>query len=92
MEHDRSDDPRRLIFDFLDGLPETIKLDVLAFVAILSARAFPSDTSNQGVADAVSALLFDTRDIFAIGAVICTAAAIDYTLEHTVGEGIYISA
>jgi hypothetical protein len=86
MEQDGSDDPRRLIFHFLDGLPETIKLDVLAFVVILSTRAFPSDTSNQGMADAVTALLFDTRDIFATGAVVCVAAALDYTLEHAVAE------
>lgn len=74
------DDPRRVIAAFLSGLPQTIKKEVLLLIITYAIRDRKLRANPKGFEQAV--LNFLTCDgIDAIGAIICTLAVLDHSLE-----------
>ena len=84
MADTEDSDPRKVIASFLSGLPTTIRTEALLFVILYAVGIDPPDDKNQFEDIVLNYLMTD--GIEAIGAVICVAAVIDFSLERFVSN------
>jgi len=77
-------DPRALVLSYLTGLPTTIRTEALLFVIIYAIGiALPE---NSGEFENVVRDYLMRPGLRGVGAVLCTAAAIDYSFEGLVSK------
>jgi len=85
------DDPRAVIFSFLDGLPQTIRTEALLFVVMYAMESGIYKIGSSKPKDAndfskeVEAYLMRSGTA-GISAVICAIAAIDLSFENLVSK------
>ena len=77
-------DPRRAIFSFLDGLPQTIRTEALLFVIMYAMESVVPEDLGDFAREVKSYLMRPGTP--GVSAVICAVAAIDHSFEGVISK------